>query len=55
MSSVICFNLDQSKILSPGNGLDLYYTTKLNCPKAFADNKFNSAKKKEVVFDSCLW
>ena len=28
MSSAICFNLDQSKILSSGNGLILYHTTK---------------------------
>ena len=28
MSSAVCFNLDQSKILSPGNGLTLYQTIK---------------------------
>ena len=27
MSFAICFNLDQSKILSSGNGLNLYKTT----------------------------
>ena len=30
MSSAICFNLDQSKILSPGNGLKLKENGVLN-------------------------
>ena len=42
MSSAICFNLDQSKILSSGNGLTLsqmtiFYFSEL---KEFADNNF---------------
>ena len=33
MSSAICFNLDQSKILSHGNGLIHHYSAKLwTCP-----------------------
>ena len=30
MSSAICFNLDQSKILSPGNGLNLPYKNSIS-------------------------
>ena len=34
MSSAICFNLDQSEILSSGNGLNLYQTIPdLNSPE----------------------
>ena len=29
MLSAVCFNLDQSKILSSGNGLTLYQTSRL--------------------------
>ena len=32
MSSAICFNLDQSKILSSGNGLKVSADDKLNVP-----------------------
>ena len=41
MSSAICFNLDQSKILSSGNGLSLYQTKKVDLLKikAYADDK----------------
>ena len=42
MSSAICFNLEQSKILSSGNGLTHYQTTILDSSKLkeFADNNF---------------
>ena len=43
MSSAICFNLDQSKILSSGNGLTLYKMTKF---KRFADDKMNDSEIK---------
>ena len=42
MSSAVCFNLDQSKILSSGNGLTLYQTTKMQTwfsMKGSADDK----------------
>ena len=62
MSSAICFNLDQSKLLSSGNGLNVLYSlpdkfyawSKL---KAFADDnvkvaemvKFFSDRRENIV------
>ena len=40
MSSAICFNLDQSKILSSGNGLSLYQT--VQSFKTFGDKFENT-------------
>ena len=60
ISSAICFNLDQSKILPSGNGLNLYFVfnslpsgkilewSKL---KAFAEDKITVAKTMIFVFD----
>ena len=44
MSSVIFFNLDQSKILSSGNGLIDNKILALSKLKAFADDNFNVAE-----------
>ena len=44
MSSAICFNLDQSKILSSGKGLTLYQNEKFldqSKLKAFAEDTKN--------------
>ena len=38
MSSAICFNLDQSKILSSGNGLIHDKISDISKLQAFADN-----------------
>ena len=35
MSSAICFNLDQSKILSSGNGLNRNKLVYYHCPSSF--------------------
>ena len=50
VSSAICFNLDQSKILSSGNGLTenkILATSKL---KAFSDNNANMAQMVQGFF-----
>ena len=44
MSSAICFNLNQSKILSSGNSLTLYHTIQATL------SKNNSLKEKEKCF-----
>ena len=52
MSSAICFNLDQSKILSPGNGLTLYHTIKIldwSKLKPFTDDKIYVTKELKFV------
>ena len=55
MQSAICFNLDQSKILSSGNGLRLFNSLPnkkiLNQSKfkAFADNKITDSKTEICV------
>ena len=67
MSSAIWFNLDQSKILSSDNGLNLFQLVNVNfpqlnslpndkildCPKlkAFADDKLNVAKITISLYD----
>ena len=55
MSSAICFNLVQSKILLSGTGLTLYQMTKFSTgPKNrihFADDKMKYAKMMIFVFD----
>ena len=52
-SSVICFNLDQSKRLSSGNGLTLYKTSVLHQFKMkalnFVENKTEVAKTRTVT------
>ena len=53
VSSAICFNLDQSKILSFGNGLTPYHTRKIldqSKFQALSDNKINMTDKFEFVF-----
>ena len=51
MSSAICFNVDQSKILSSGNGLTDEKILGLPKLKAFADNKSNVTQNTKVLFD----
>ena len=50
MSSAICFNLDQSKILSFGNGLHVTQNkiVDLSYSKAFADDKSNVVQIVEI-------
>ena len=51
LSSAICFNLDQSELLSSGNGLTLSQLTKYKFKlMAFADHKFNGVIKLMVFF-----
>ena len=50
MPSIICVNLDQSKILSSGNGLTLYQRDRTKY-KAFADENFNMSKMTEFVLE----
>ena len=59
MSSAICFDLDQYKILSSGNGLMRCFlnplpndkTLDVTKSKAFADKKLNIAKMMISTFD----
>ena len=65
MSSAICFNLDQSKILTSGNELTLLLDKKivdLSKQKAFAYSRLNGREgdivgkgKKMVVSDNLLF
>ena len=51
MSSAICFNLDQCKILLSGNELSLSQMTNFRCFQAekFADNNFEFDENDEVL------
>ena len=53
MSSAICFNLDQSKILSCGNGLTLSqmtnFSTSKKCLKSLQTGRKNTMGKGEIA------